>query len=380
MKRSMRRRLLLTIGSMLLGACSAFTTLHPASPATERAPRPVPGTPWVDYRGVVHCHSYLSHDCDAPVERIAAACRETGIHFLVMTDHQSEASLRDAVRGMVGDTLFLAGAEVRSVHGTLLCFPLQRPLRRFQHPALLAREAAEQGGLAFVCHGESWRLPFDIEGMHGAEIVNLHAGAMTAGALGTVATGVFLPMRSMCERICVRDERVLTAFDRALQTRHPFTPIGGDDAHESVRLFGPLGGTLGTYRELFLTLTTHVLAAGLDEASIVDAFRRGRTYVSFDVFGDGTGFDFRAVDERGAVHVGGATIDPGGDLLLCVSTPSAGQIRLLRDGELVVARLGTQLELRDPACGVYRVEVATETGRPWLFSGSIKVARSIETQ
>lgn len=320
----------------------------------------------------MHCHGRLSHDSTGTLEEIVAACRDNGIDFVVMTDHQTDASIRDGTRGFVGDTLFVVGCEVRSPQGTLLAFPLREPLRRWQHPALLAKEAAEQGGLAFVCHAERWKIPWTGLGLAGAEVVNLHAGAMTRGYGGTLVTALFLPLRSLLERICVRDETIFASWDAELAHVHPFTPIGGNDAHANVQVFGPLGGTVGTYREVFATLSTHVLAERLDEASLVDAFRRGRTYVSFDVFGDGSGFDFRAEDGA-TVAIGGADVHASPTLGLRVAVPRVAKIRLLRDG--VVARDVEADTLVEPAPspGVYRVEVTTRDGDPWLFSSSIRV-------
>jgi hypothetical protein len=373
--------LFLSVSASMSGGCSAVTTMYPASDLAG-SPRqtPVAGTPYLDCKGIVHCHSRLSHDSEGTIDEIAAACRDACIDFVVMTDHQTDASIRDGVRGMVEDTLFLVGAEVRSPQGTLLCFPLQKPLRRFQHPSLLAKEAAEQGGLAFVCHGELWKVPFAAEGILGAEIVNLHSGAMTANRVGTLATGLFLSMRTLSERICWRDEMVLSGWDAALATRHPFTPVGGNDAHANVRVFGPLGGTIGNYREIFLTLSTHVLAERLDEASVTAAFAAGRTYVSFDAFGEGSGFDFRIVDGGGAVHLGGAEVLAAPGLVLRVTTPAVGRIRLLRDGQELHQREASTLLVRDPEPGIYRVEVATRNGDPWLFSSSIRVVAAERDQ
>lgn len=365
--------LALLLLSLSLPGCAAFTTVLPSLPPGPHPPRAVAGTPFVDCKGIVHCHSHLSHDSEGTLEQIAAACRDAHVDFVVMTDHQTDASIRDGVRGMVGDTLFLVGAEVRSPVGTLLCFPLRTPLRRFQHPALLAKEAAAQGGLAFAAHCELWRAPLAAPGLTGAEIVNLHAGALAAPKLGTLGSALFLPMRLLCERICWRDDAVFAAYDQALAERHPFTPIGGDDAHANIRVFGPLGGTIADYREVFLTLSTHVLAERLDEASLVAAFAAGRTYVSFDVFGEGTGFDFRAIDPAGRVHVAGATLVAAPGLTLQITTPATGRIRLLRDGREVHARTARTMGLREVDPGVYRVEVRTEDDEPWLFSGSIRV-------
>lgn len=369
------RTVLFAIAAVVLPGCSALTTVLPPPAPGNHALRPVAGTRWLDCKGVVHCHSHLSHDSDGTLEEISAACRVAGIDFVVMTDHQTEQSIQDGVRGMVGDTLFLVGAEVRSPQGTMLCFPLVRPLRRFQHPGLLAKEAAAQGGLAFVCHGELWKIPFEGHDLSGAEIVNLHAGAMSANKLGTLATALLLPMRTLCERICWRDENVFAAWDTALVASHPFTPIGGNDAHANVRVFGPLGGTIGTYREIFLTLSTHVLAERLDESAVVEAFAAGRTYVSFDIFGDGSGFDFRAVDDEG-VHMGGSTVTAHPDLALHIATPSSGVIRLLRNGIEVESHTTCAWTIRAPLPGIYRVEVTTPGGDPWLFSSSIRVAEA----
>ncbi len=360
-------------GLLGLCGCSSVTTMF-ATPGSQPSEHPlrVAGTNLFDWKGVVHCHSHLSHDCEGTLAEIHAACIAAHLDFVVMTDHQNEGAISEGVRGMVGDTLFLVGAEARAPQGTVLAFPLYKPLRNWQHPGLLAREAHAQGGLAFICHAEMWKIGWDVPGFDGAEIVNLHAGAMTAGYLGTLGTAVFLPLRTLIERICVRDERVFAAWDGQLQRQHPFTPIGGNDAHASVRVFGPLGGTIGTYREVFLALSTHMLAERLDEASLVDAFRSGRTYVSFDVFGEGAGFDFRAVQDD-IVFVGGAEVGTSETLRLCVHTPAVGRITLLRDGAPVQVVEGDSLVLVGPEPGVYRVEVRTSDGSPWIFSSSIRI-------
>lgn len=359
---------------LLLAGCAALTTMRvPPGPHATQRPLPVAGTDLFDWKGVVHCHGRLSHDSKGTLEEIAAAARLARLDFLVMTDHQTDASIAEGTRGMVGDTLFVVGAEVRAPQGALLCFPLTRPLRRWQHVGLLVKEAAEQGALSFVCHGELWKSSWDVPGLAGAEIVNLHAGALYRSFTGTLVAALFLPVRTLCERIVVRDPGVFAEWDRALARRHPCTPIGGNDAHANVQTLGPLGGTIGDYPEILQTLSTHVLAERLDEASLVAAFAAGRTYVSCDVFGDGAGFDFRAVSAAGSVHLGGDTLaaDPG--LRLEVTAPGPGRIALLRDGVEVGHRDGLTFVLHAPEPGIYRVEVRTAGGDPWLFSSTIRV-------
>ena len=121
------------------------------------------------------------------------------------------------------------------------------------------------------------------------------------------------------------------------------------------------------------TLSTHALATERTEAAIVDAFRRGRTYVSFDIFGEGAGFDFRATDQ-GTVALPGDTVTTSNTLELRVATPSPGRIQLFCDGAIVREVTGDTLAIPNPAPGVYRVEVRTLYDSPWLFSSSIRVA------
>lgn len=358
--------------AMVLGGCSALTTMYDTPGDHPRTrPLPVAGTELFDWKGVVHCHCYLSHDSEGPLADIDDACRAARMDFVIMTDHQSEASIRDGARGMRGETLFMVGAELNTPQGTLQAFPLQTPLRRRQHAGLVIKDAAAQGAITLLCHAENnkaWPLP----GLAGVEIVNLHAGAYLRTKGITLLTGLLLPARFLFERICYRDPGIFAHWDEQLQKRHPFTPVGGNDAHANVHVFGPLGGTIGTYREIFLTLSTHVLARHLDEASIIEAIKLGRTYVAYDIFGEGAGFDFRAVDPDG-VHVGGATVRASSYLRLQVRTPAVGMIELWRDGVMVRAQEGEVMEVEAPAVGVYRVEVKTLFGSPWLFSSSIRV-------
>ncbi|MEQ1631724.1 MAG: hypothetical protein ABL997_05090 [Planctomycetota bacterium] len=365
------RRLLLSL-LPLLASCSAFTTMtSPVGGFAEQRPLPVLGTNLFDWKGMVHCHSYLSHDSKGTFEEIQAACERARTDFVVMTDHQTDASVAEGRRGMLGNTLFLVGCELRTPQGTVIAFPLTRPLRRWMHCAAMVQEAARQGAILLVCHAEMWE-DWNVPGLVGAEIVNLHAGAMTANPAYVLGSGLLLPSRFLMENIAIRDPKVFAAWDEQLQLRHPFAPVGGGDAHASIKVLGPLGGTIADYPEVFLTISTHVLARTLDEASIVEAVKLGRTYVSFDVFHEGTGFDFRAT-QGALVHLPGATVAAAPELTLSVRTPTMGRIELLRDGVVVQQSLDDTLELRAPSEGVYRVVVYTALGSPWLFSSSIKV-------
>lgn len=351
--------------------CAAFTTMTRSSD-TKGAPRPVEGTDLIDWKGMVHCHSHLSHDSKGTVAEIAAAANTAGARFVVMTDHQTPDSIALGQRGHFHGVLFLCGAELRTQQGTVLAFPLQKPLRRWMHCGALVAEARQQGALVFIGHAEAWK-DWSMPGLAGAEIVNLHAGAVEANPAAVIGSSLLLPARFLMRTVAVRDERVFARWDEQLRARHPFTPVGGGDAHANIRAFGPLGGTIAGYPEVFLSISTHVLARECSQDAIVEAMRLGRTYVSFDVFGEGDGFDFRGKRNDGPPLLPGDSVEHGLGVTLVVRTPAPARIDLRRDGEIVASGNGTECAMVDPAPGVYRAEARTVHGSPWLFSSSIRV-------
>ncbi len=352
-----------------MGSCALLTTRSgPAAGFTPYADRPVVGTGLRDWKGAVHVHSFLSHDSRGTIPEIAAAAEACGLDFLIMTDHQTPHSVSRGTRGMIGRTLFLVGAEIRTPQGTLLAFPL----RHFVRPgATLAETVADvhaQGGLAFAGHAER-EFAWDEPALDGVEIVNLHAAAKDAPVGSLAFHTMFTPMRTMLSLLAMRPDLVLGRWDQRLGVGLPATPVGGNDAHANV---SALFATIGTYEEIFGVLSTHVLAPELSEAAIVEALRAGRTYVAFDLHRDATGFDFRARNRDGD-HLPGSELTSSAELELRVTVPAAATIHLLHEGRRVRAGEGLTLELRDPPPGVWRVEVELSSARPWIYSSWIRV-------
>ncbi len=326
----------------------------------------------LDLKGVLHCHSHLSHDSEGTVDEISEAAAAAGLDFLVMTDHQTAESVADGVRGFVNGTLFMVGAEIRTPGGTLLAFPLQSEISAHGNIAGYIEAIHDQGGLAMIGHAERF-LAWDEPTLDGVEVVNLHAQADAAGRLELLTRLLLTPLRLAFASLCGYQQQVLSGLDEHLDGGDwPFPVIGGNDAHANIRLLGSLGWVIGTYEELFACLSTHVLAEGLDQDAIVDAVRRGRTYVVYDLRGEGTGFDFHG-HHAGELVLMGGTVVAGADTILSVDVPSMAQVRLLRDGEIVAQRTGTELRFRDPEPGIYRVEVWKSGRWPWIFSSAIRV-------
>ena len=107
---------------------------------------------------------------------------------------------------------------------------------------------------------------------------------------------------------------------------------------------------------------------------IYEAMRAGRLFVAHDNLSDARGFRFEYVAEDGSNLLMGEEGDsyPGE---LFIELPQSGEIRLLRNGELVRSWRGREAAYRVDAKGVYRVEIYKHVflfgWRPWIYSNPI---------
>jgi hypothetical protein len=321
---------------------------------------------------VIHCHSFLSHDSRGTFSEISDAARRVGIDFIVMTDHQSDVSVQRGMRGFRGDTLFMVGSEIRAGGASVLAFPLTSPVNKGADLPALLDEVRRQGGLAFAAHCESFRA-FDEPGLTGIEILNLHADVAEESRVGVLLRALALTPGAFFASVVDRPAGNLGHADAVLRKRR-CTLIAGNDAHSNIHAFGVLGGTIGTYEQLFRTVSTHVLATALDQDSIVEALQEGRCYVAVEIYRDATGFSFLARNARGdrptAMMGEEVPLEPG--LLLEARTPAPARIELLRDGQRVAAAEGERLRHEVVAPGVYRIEAELD-GRPWIYGNPIYV-------
>jgi hypothetical protein len=341
------------------GAAEGFVPIH-SRPRDERG--------FLDLKGVIHCHSLLSHDSRGTLGEIEDACKRVGVDFLVMTDHQTDVSVTRGFRGFRGGTLFMVGAELRQGGGSLLAFPLTASLARRALPDVIA-DAHRQGALVFAGHCEEF-VEFAEPGLTGLEVLNLHADVKEESRFTVLLRALAYTPGAFFASVVDRPAGNLAQADLML-ARGPCTLIAGNDAHSNVHVLGPLGGTVGTYEQIFRTVSTHVLAEGLDQGSIVEALRRGRGYVAVEVEREATGFSFTALAGGRRVTMG-ESVAWTPDLVLDVRTPARGTIELLRDGKRAARSEGQNLlhSVREP--GVYRVEVELD-GAPWIYSNAIRV-------
>ena len=385
-----RLLILITCAALLAAPCFASGGA-PAAPAEGIPPSTnpqisTPGAPadiaspieamgYGDFRGVIHAHSYLSHDSQGTPSRIIQAAQTAGIQFILMTDHPSPYSVTHGLRGMHGGVLFVPGQEVSmDPGGSLLGINLEQTVGTHDEQKAID-EVRAQGGLAILGHIEGIET-WDATGWDAMEIYNIHYDAILDGKIDkTIALIPILkkdPDR-VWQSILDRPTLYLNAWDAALKYRK-VTGIAAEDSHENVVYNGV---QLDTYERSYGLVSTHLFLMELTVDEIYRAIRAGHGYVCFDVFAPCRGFSFTATDGKNTAIMGDDfTRDPKAPNKMEIATPKKAKIRLLKDGITYREADSNTLTLELTEPGVYRVEVELPRKKKsvqWIYSNPIYV-------
>ena len=409
----------------LRGAIHNRFALFPREAAAWRALRaqrqPVLETgPWQEYRGILHSHSKVSHDCEVPFEEILRVLKETGIDFICLSDHcvDGRADFDLQWRGLHEGKLFVPGFEMKEGAMPYGAKP-GTVLSNQTDVATLAKQVVENGGVFFYAHPEEprdWGLPQ----LTGMEIYNVHSDLKRkTGGLWALLPDVLVNERRFPEQVCrlifQRPVDFLRRWDELNATRH-ITGIAGNDCHQNtgVRaictpshelriedtspktlttirlnwftepiariLFGPLEPNrelfhvqLDPYERMARYVNTHVLAHELSEPEVLDSLRAGRAFIGFDMIADSSGFRWWANDGATEIAMG-----ESGALsrrtLLHARSPLPCRFSIFQNGRQVFQREGRNLDWAPTASGKYRVEAELHVGEewvPWVYANPI---------
>lgn len=331
-------------------------------------------------RGAVHVHSGFSTDGYGDIDSIAREAREAGLGFVIVTDHNTEASLGDAYRHGV---LVLGGCEESTDGGHALILGLSAlPFRLDGDPDSVVRDVSDLGGFVIAAHPTSsqpegaWT--GEMTGVSALEFMNLaEPGIWPARgpALLLPLTRYAVDPQGALLGALRFSRRPLELWDRLL-ARRPIAGTLGSDAH----------GGLPSHQQMFLLASQHVLLrrplagdAAVDRPLVLEALREGNGYGALDSLADASGFLFEA---RSGTHRGGmgdaVPLEGEAELLAEADAPAGTTLVLLRDG-LEVAR-GERILYRSGRPGAYRVEAHLDPslgpaarGLPWILSNPVYV-------
>lgn len=377
---------------------------------------------WTEYRGILHAHSYLSHDSEVPFEEILRVLKATGLDFVVLSDHCVEglADFDWQWRGLHDGKLFIPGFEMKE--GMMaIGVAAGVVLSNATDAATLARQIVQNGGLLFYAHPEEPR-DWDRPELTGMEIYNLHVDFnRVRGGLRALLPNLLLNLRRYPDQIYHfifnRPEEFLQRWDDLNRTRH-ITGIAGNDSHQNVgvrgfytdsqtlriedtsprtlrewrlnwftrplarMVFGPLVPNrklfhvqLDPYERSARFVNTHILARELSEPAILDSLRVGRVFIGFDMIADSSGFRWLARDESGTA-VMGETLALSEATRLVALSPLPCRFTVVKDGSIVHQQEGRALEWTPSRPGKYRVEAELNIRNkwvPWVYANPIEL-------
>lgn len=387
--RARRRRVLLGLGALLLGALAADTVR-----LALRRPLAVAGAladdGYVRVTGVVHVHTTHSDGGGTPAEVVTAA-RAAGLNFLFLSDHNNLDA--KPVEGYHDRLLVGVGTEISTTDGHLLALGLPDPALRFYgDPSEALDDVRALGGVAFAAHPSSARADFrwqrwDLPGPWGLELLNGDSQWRAAGAwrLFRTLTGYVANREAALVDSLSNPGDTLQRWDRLL-ARRPTPAIVGADAHSRVPLGRDRGGSgralrFPAYEPIFRLARNHVLldaplsgSAARDLATVASALGRGRSYVGVDALAPADGF-FCVIEGSGQRFTMGDDVPWSAGLRLRAGgrMPAATRLSLLRDGAVVAqANLALDAALDQP--GVYRVEARIPGWSvPWVLTNAFSV-------
>ena len=371
------------------------------------------------YRGVMHVHSYLSHDSEGKLSDIVPAAKNNGIEFVFLTDHP-KYNLDTFPRGYNGyydGVLIQPGSEK---HG-YVTWPLDSMVINLKtNPDTIAKNVVEEGGIVFFSHTEekrNWGNPY----YQGMEIYNFHADtkdeSTTPQIFNFVVNGNkyrIWALRQMFDE----QTHILARWD-SLNNYRKMVGFSAVDTHENqnfraryiadgrVEWVGPnakiidttnvtffnkwlfsepdksgwiFKWMIDTYNEGFDYITNYVFADTLSTSSLAEHIKKGNLYTAFKSLGDAKGFNFYTMNNVGQVNaIMGDSVQISKIKSLNAVSPLPGQFRLLHNGKPVekTETDGYQYSWSGPyEKGAYRIEMHVWlNGKyvPWIYSNPIYV-------
>jgi hypothetical protein len=367
--------------------------LHQSILALNAQRTPIPDDEYTEYVGVAHVHSFLGGHSTGTFQQIIAAAHANRLNFVLMTEHPAREFDSSALtlKGQYEGLLFVNGSEVGTVSGDrLLIFPGDAEAYQDAQRATAEVLKARAGIATFVAYPESFK-SWEATGYRGIEVYNTYTDAQRANKLLLTLDGLWA-YRSypdlLFANIYRRPAGNLALWDQAIaRTGGPVVAIAGNDAHANVgiNLSDAAGHTLfglklDPYERSFRLVRLHVLlpdSVPLTTESLLSAIGRGSCYIGYDLFGDTSGFRFRA--QSGAEQrVMGEEISLAGEVTLTASVPVNARIVLLKDGTVIKEELSrNRLEFVTKEKGSYRVEIYLASlpppvsEVPWIISNPI---------
>lgn len=377
--------------------------------------------PLPEYTGVMHAHSYWSHDSRGNLNEILHGAKQAELDFIFFADH-AHGKLDTFPRAYHGefDGILMEGGTESSGSDGIEINPFRDGILDWNIPRdSMIRNVVRQGGLVTYVHSEKehdWDNP-DYQAM---EIYNIHTDlldekGMLAFLLNHLVNGEKFRHWGYRE-IYDKQVAILEIWDQLNQERK-IVGIGSVDAHnnqnirarylpngqvewvgnnaktlsirepgflENILLHEPdedgwaFKWELDTYFHSFNFVNNHVLSEEFSTEKIKDHIIKGNLFVAFEGIAPGDGFQFFALNPRKELTgILGDSIPVQSASRLKVLSPFPARYRLIRNGQVVAETTDGHYESEfspQNQKGIYRIEAdLLLDGRwvNWIFTNPI---------
>jgi hypothetical protein len=371
------------------------------------------------FRGILHVHSYLSHDSEGTLSDIIPAAKNGGIDFIFLTDHPRSDidTFPHGYKGYYDGVLIEPGSEKQG----FVTWPLDSAIIDWKvDKNTIAENIVSRGGLIFYSHTEephNWDNP-DYQGM---EIYNFHTDtkdeSLTPLIINFIVNGN--KYRHWALREVFDEQPSILAIWDSLNSKRKIVGFSATDTHENqnirarylndgrVEWVGPNANVIDTmevklwnkwlfhqpdengwiykwmidtYKSGFNYITNYLLADTLTVPSLADHLKKGHIYSAFKCLGDAKGFMYYCINQDDSIGgILGDSINLDQIKTLNATSPLPGQFRLIHNGTTVDVSSSesyqyTWGELIEK--GSYRIEMHIKLkGRyvPWIYSNPIYI-------
>lgn len=318
-----------------------------------------------DYRGVVDCRMKAAGLDESAIADLA---RNAQIDFVTIGDPAGPNSGDYGIGGFTNQILFIPGAAFRVDGGEIVGVNLHQPIDTSRPAAELIGAIHDQGALAIAADPGGFKSAADYALADAMEVYNQNESFIAASSTTLYWRAMFLQTDRFLLGLA-RPDANLALYD-TMTAGARVTLVAGMGAPDNLSV---MGSKVGTFEQLFLFYTTHLLARERDVDALMDAMHRGHAYVSFDILGYVGEFAFFAQTGNTRTMMGDEVRLETGLTLKAELPANANRIVILKDGTQVAsADDAMDLEYAPKATGAYRVE-AWRRGHLWIISNPVYV-------
>lgn len=178
-------------------------------------------------------------------------------------------------------------------------------------------------------------------------------------------------------------KETLSIWNTLLNNGVKTVAVGGSDAHAILFSIGPLARVIFPYKYHFSTINNHILLENRltgsfneDKNSILNALRKGNSFIANDLVFSSQGFRFFAKDGMSQIEMG-ESHQKKTNMSISVNLPKRADCRILKNGILFHQVSGKkEITVNIDTPGIYRVECYKYfygRKRGWIFSNPIYI-------